>query len=594
MSNEGIITVVVGGALPPKMVLRLTDAVPAGALLRLRGNSFTAAMSVKVVAVRADGASLEIVHRMTMEEMVADWDFFTETFSAAIVKIDKALSAGALLELDIPEMRSSHTAGVTWAVSAGVTDAIKSRSFAPVTAEAGFQFIASSAATIKALRKPDGAVFVEQFDCHDNPAISDGSEITLVGGDGGTTAKPQAALAATRVELPAAARGLRVTVTDAAGRTATSNPTPLAADGTPIWFGEFHWHCHVSCDAQRNLADALTSARDELCLDFAGPADHMAMTGKYYTPLTTRYQTDVLRRFNEPGRFCPIVGAELGCRGGHGNIYCDSIEMFLELTDRFESELWPRYKGPHFFYDLHHLASLCTPGKTIIVPHHTNRNTGGMSGPDGRPLWNAMHFPIPPERRAVRLFEIVQGSGCYESEVLDEQWKIACGGLGGSARTALMRGYRFGFTGGTDNHDGWPSVGHGACNGLTAVQSRTLDSASIFRALYERRCYATSGARIAADVTCNGYPMGSEIRLAASDTPVFDINIHGTAPIAAVQIVHCGFVLADLPVEMDCLDFKAQWADDRRGRPLEEAWYFVRARQTDGQCVWCSPFWIDL
>ncbi|MCE5278774.1 MAG: hypothetical protein ABFD92_17950 [Planctomycetaceae bacterium] len=564
-----IATIVVGQKLPPAIVLRLTEDVPVGALLRLRGNSFTAAMSLKIAAVRAEGASLEIMHRMTMDEMVADWDFFTETFSAAIVKTDKALSAGTLLELDIPEMGSSHTAGVTWAVSAGITDGIKSRSFTPVSDEKGVRFVAGEAASIKAFRKPDGTVRVQHFDSYGNPAI------------GEKDAKPQA-------------DGPRVTVVDAEGRTAQSNATPRAADGTPIWFGEFHWHCHVSCDAQRDLAEALTGARDELGLDFAGPADHMAMTGKYYTPLTTRYQTDVLRRFDEPGRFAPIIGAELGCRGGHANIYCDSIETFLELTDRFESELWPRYKGPHYFYDLHHLASLCIPGKTLIVPHHTNRNTGAMSGPDGRPLWNAMHFPIPPERSAVRLFEIVQGSGCYESEVVDEQWKIACGGLGGSARTALMRGYRFGFTGGTDNHDGWPSVGHGACNGLTAVQSQSLDTGSIFRALYERRCYATSGARIVADVTCNGQPMGSEIKLAAADIPVFEITIHGTAPIAAVQIVHCGFVLADLPVEKNCLDFKAQWADDRRGRPLDEAWYFVRARQTDGQCVWCSPFWIDL
>ena len=69
--------------------------------------------------------------------------------------------------------------------------------------------------------------------------------------------------------------------------------------------------------------------------------------------------------------------------------------------------------------------------------------------------------------------------------------------------------------------------------------------------------------------------------------------VKGTAPIEAVQIVSYGVVLADLPVSGDSLDFTGEWQDDRPGRPLENVYYYVRARQVDGHCIWLSPWWIE-
>jgi len=126
------------------------------------------------------------------------------------------------------------------------------------------------------------------------------------------------------------------------------------------------------------------------------------------------------------------------------------------------------------------------------------------------------------------------------------------------------------------------------------VQAPRLDTRSVFEALHRRRCYATSGARIVADATLNGQPLGSELALAPGAERRFRIRIHGTAPLAAVQIVHAGCVLADFPVAAGSWDVAAEWCDERPGRALEDAWYYVRARQADGHCAWLSPFWIDL
>ncbi|MHC4982142.1 MAG: CehA/McbA family metallohydrolase domain-containing protein [Planctomycetota bacterium] len=593
MSETQIVDLTAGEVPPERLILRLRETISAGSLLRIRGGDLKTAMALRVLRIRTGRRELPIVHRYTSDEQLSNWSFYTKTYSMAVAKVDVDLPVGASLELQI-EGGPGLVAGITWSVSAGITDDVHSLAFECVTDEAGVRFLPGTAEYVEAYLKPGGLVCVQQFDALGNPAVSDESALRVSAGRCSLEARAPGGLAATRIELPArAAEALRAVVTDAAGRSAQTNARPVAIDGSNIYFGDPHWHCRISCDGQRDLAAALTSARDEMSLDFAGPSDHMDCDGRYYTPLTRQHQADVCRSFDEPGVFCTIPGAELGGRGGHVNFYCDSFETFLEVTDRFEAELKPHFATELF--NLQALSSLCPAGKAVIVPHHTNANSGGVVGADGRPLWNAMHFPLPPDRKAVRLIEVVQSSGAYESEQADERWRIRRAGLGGSARTALTRGYRLGFIAGTDNHAGWPGRGGGKERvGLTAVIAGQLDTASIFEAFCARRCYATSGARIVADATCNGRPAGSELGLGAGERPELRIRIHGTCPLTDVQIVHMGYVLADLPVEKECLDFEATWADDRPGRPLDDAYYYVRGRQEDGHCVWLSGFWIDL
>ena len=349
-------------------------------------------------------------------------------------------------------------------------------------------------------------------------------------------------------------RGGRVEVRDGAGRSALSNAPPLALDGTPILFGEFHWHTDFSGDGQRPTADALRSARDELALDFAGPADHLSPGATYRgsgaagnVTRTVAEQAALCRPFEEPGRFCAVPAAELSRRYGHANIYTESWDLLLELTGRFAAELAPAWERQPDRYDLASLVRLCPPGRALVVPHHTNMDSfvrEGVVREDGRPAWCAMHWPRPANRDVVRLVEMVQTRGCFEAEETDARWRIWDGGLGGSVRTALARGYRLGFVGGTDNHSGWPTrKGDGFC-GLTAIQAPALAWGELFRALHARRCYATTGARIVADVTLNGAPMGSELRLQPGAERRLRVRIRGTAPLECVQVIHCGHLLA--------------------------------------------------
>ena len=553
-----------------------------------------------------------------------------------------------------PQKSRDRYSGLSWWLQALAIAGVDAEQGEPVAAPFEVRFVAGEPDRLAVYRRHDGRLSVQHFDRVGNPAAATGSivvdagrrpiSVSLAGGPAATNVSvPAAALSAaggaaqhedaahaaaspvaasapsassagrgaarpgasgSGLELPIAGTNGRIVVCDDAGRSAVSNAAPLALDGTPIFFGEFHWHTDFSGDGQRPTADALRSARDELALDFAGPADHLSPAGTYRGSSAERNMTRTVAEqaglcapFEEPGRFCAVPAAELSRRYGHANIYADSWDLLLELTGRFAAELAPAWERQPARYDLPSLVRLCPPGRALVVPHHTNMDSyvrEGVVREDGRPAWCAMHWPQPANRDVVRLVEMVQTRGCFEAEETDECWRIWDGGLGGSVRTALARGYRLGFVGGTDNHSGWPTrKGDGFC-GLTAIQAPALAWGELFGALHARRCYATTGARIVADVTLNGHPMGSELHLQPGAERRLRVRIRGTAPLECVQVIHCGHLLAELPVADGSPDLDAEWTDDRPGRPLQDIYYYVRARQQDGECLWTSPFWIDL
>ena len=108
-------------------------------------------------------------------------------------------------------------------------------------------------------------------------------------------------------------------------------------------------------------------------------------------------------------------------------------------------------------------------------------------------------------------------------------------------RDTLAREHRLGFVGGGESHDihpgsphfdgrckVWPGAGEGPANplerkpadhigdntantrGLTAVYAPDNTRQAVFDALYNRRCYATTGARIALRFSIDEHVMGEE------------------------------------------------------------------------------------
>lgn len=467
----------------------------------------------------------------------------------------------------------------------------------------GFVYTAGPADHLEAFVDAAGNVAAGLFDAWTNPVAADVDAVEVVQ-DGVTRRVPLPAVHSApyaAVRLPLAhppATGARVMVRDTLGRETVSSPAPPAAtpEGERLLFGDFHWHTGASGDGTRPLDDAYGSARDGLLLDYAGAADHFPFDRGF--PL--REAADVADAFDRPGQFATLLGIELSWRMAHYNFYWadrEELERFLaawqarrpgpEAGTVFAPDLAAFYGLPPAYFEL------ASPGRLLVIPHHPNTTSEQFVTQNGLPVWTHYHWPAGHyDRRIVRLGEIVQTRGCFETEEPDLDWKVRHGAGGGSLRTALAKGCRVGFTGGTDNHSGWPGRQTGGWVGLTAVYAPEHSRAGIMRALYNRRCYATTGARMVVDFRLNGAPMGSELQLLPLDERRLSIRAHGTAPLDRVEVVSQGAVIARLPC--DGPDLVTQWVDERKTRPLHDAYYYLRVRQQDGHCAWTSPIWADL
>jgi len=392
-----------------------------------------------------------------------------------------------------------------------------------------------------------------------------------------------------------------VSIRTAQGFTATSNPLPVLSGGEQIFFGDIHWHTAFSTDGQREMERSLRSCRDELALDFAGPSDHVLREGDYGRS-TVHDQAEIGLKFEEPGRFAVIPGFELSRRYGHCNVYTDSWEKLFQLADQFEQNFCHILKANPDRFCIEELVEHFEDDRTLIIPHHSNmRNEGKGLAPDGRPPWCAFRWPKTLQPQHLRLIEMNQQRGAFESEIPDPLWqppfwKQFHGGLGGSAQQGLAQRHRIGFIGGTDNHNGWPTLeGHRhQVGGITGVIAGELTAAGIHSALHARHCYATTGARIAAQARMNGHLMGSELLLEPSDNRLIQVEIHGTASLERVEVISFGQVAHRFEVKGDSHQFIGEWNDNRPERPVEDVYYYIRARQVDGQCIWLSPWWVDL
>jgi hypothetical protein len=182
----------------------------------------------------------------------------------------------------------------------------------------------------------------------------------------------------------------------------------------------------------------------------------------------------------------------------------------------------------------------------------------------------------------------------------------------GFVQRGLAMGWRVGFVAAGDDHHGHPSdmtIRHKSSGdypgGFTAVYARENTREAIFRALYDRRCYGTTGARVVADFSVSGHPMGSEVSLSehpglAGERRI-EVSVHGTAKIKTIEIVRNN---ADVhTVRPEGTDCEFAWKDTE---PLGEVnlppakytavpftFYYVRVTQEDDQIAWLSPVWIS-
>lgn len=358
-------------------------------------------------------------------------------------------------------------------------------------------------------------------------------------------------------------------------------------EGLQVYFGDLHVMTAAGRTGVMMLGDtdyAYQWARDVQGLDFSVVTN--SGTGEKWE--------DDLRvddEFNEPGRFVTIPALERGWRRGHKNVYYRHSEGVppmprLEIEEMFD---W--------------LAELDVP--SMAIAHHPNAH----SETSRYYAWGPQDFSTS-DPRFERLVEICQCRGSMEVEEVGSA--VSLGNLGSSIQSALERGLRLGFVGGTDNHRAQPGSKRSNLSGVvadevinggyTAVFAPELTREAIFDALWDRRCYATTSRRILLDVAMGEHPMGSD--LSVEDAARFaDERSISIRAIAHEQIDRIEIVRNNRTVEAIEIEAEHESLTYTDPAPLSEiapvseqapdvVFYYVRVIETDGNLAWSSPIWL--
>lgn len=392
------------------------------------------------------------------------------------------------------------------------------------------------------------------------PLLELPERVTLTAADAGVTS----------VEGRALAEGVvRVRAVGPDGMEAESNPLDISAQGPRVFWADLHGHTSWS-DGTGTPEDYFAYARDVARLDVASLTDHdhWGMLPLDKDPERWKAIQETARRFHEPGRFVTVLGYEwTNWIYGHRHVlyFGDEGSLYSSVDPAYESplQLWAALEGK----------------PALTIAHHSA----------GGPI--AIDWEIPPDPRFEPVTEVVSVHG--SSEAMDSPGLIYNAVRGNFVRDALDRGYRLGFIGSGDSHNGHPGLVHlgSPSGGLAAILADELTRAGVLAALRERRVYATNGARILLRMALGGHRMGSSVAVgdAGSISEELFVRAVGSGPIDRVELVRSGAVVSGLDTEgrLD-VALQVELSDLRPGEYL-----YVRVIQRDGAAAWSSPIFIE-
>jgi hypothetical protein len=360
------------------------------------------------------------------------------------------------------------------------------------------------------------------------------------------------------------------------GLAAESNPMIARADAPVLLWGDLHGHSNWS-DGTGLPDDYFVYARDVAALDVVALTDHDHWGIPFLDRSPERWEAirAATDRFHEPGRFVTVLGYEwTSWIHGHRHVlYFDGVGEVLSSID-------PRYDAPDELWD-------ALRGRPVLTfAHHS---AGGPVATD----WS---FAPDPELEPVTEIVSVHGS----SEAPDSPIPIYDPVAGNWVRDALDRGYRLGFVGSGDSHDGHPGLPQLAApsgGGLAAIWAEARTREAVLEALRARRAYATNGPRIWLQVGLEGQRMGATVsaraleeavRARGAEGPELAVRVAAPAPIARIDVIEGGRVVSSAPGE-GRRELALHWV----APPLPPGGYlYVRVVQEDDGAAWSSPFFV--
>ncbi|MCH7643677.1 MAG: CehA/McbA family metallohydrolase [Myxococcales bacterium] len=362
---------------------------------------------------------------------------------------------------------------------------------------------------------------------------------------------------------------LRVSAESEDGLVGQSNPMLVSSDGQNVFWGDLHGHTSLS-DGTGTVEDYFIYARDVSALDVVAITDHdhWGMLQLDRHPEFWEETKAQTRRFHQPGRFVTLLGYEwTNWIHGHRHVlyFEDEGEIYSSISLDYETptQLWDALRGKRALTFAHHSAG-------GVIP--TN-------------------WEIPPDPILEPLTEIVSVHG--SSEAPDSPVPIYDPVPGNFVRDALDRGYRFGFVGSGDSHDGHPGLAHLVMEsgGLAAIITDVLTRESVLAALRARRVYATNGPRILLRTALDSYPMGALIPKPEGGSYQGELSVRVIAetPLERVDLIRSGKLVHSIAIDgLLEVTLRREIKDLVSGEYL-----YVRAVQEDLGAAWSSPIYVE-
>ncbi len=345
-------------------------------------------------------------------------------------------------------------------------------------------------------------------------------------------------------------------------------------------------------DSTENIESCLRHFRDEKSINFfaASPFENVEETSNE----TWKQISQNVEELDEEERFAVMLGeqwvGEPKVEGIRQIIFAKGEKPILRKKEQRSNTLKKIYK-------------IFSPKEMISIPCFTMGKGFEYNFDDFNPDFE----------RVVEIYNAWGSSECTVKEGNDRPIKgPAKKGINetaeGSCLKALLDGKRFGFVGGGLDDRGiyadfFDHDQEQYSPGLTAVLSDTLSRPSIFEGLYNRNCYATTGARIIVGLNLAGQPMGAE--LDSGEKPGLAVCRHltgyiaGTQPLTKVELLRNGEVIQEYAPNSQFLDFTYDDMDhlsdvtipSKEKKPF--VFYYLRVTQEDGHMAWTSPIWVD-
>jgi hypothetical protein len=354
---------------------------------------------------------------------------------------------------------------------------------------------------------------------------------------------------------------------------AESNPMLALADAPRLLFADLHGHTNWS-DGTGVPEDYFRYARDVAALDVVALTDHDHWGTPFLDASAGRWQQieALTEEFHAPGRFVTVLGFEwTNWSYGHRHVlYFDGPGPLVSSADpnaQTPTQLWDALRGRQALTFAHHSA--------------------------GGPVATDWSFAPDPVLEPITEIVSVHGS----SEAPDSPLPIYNPIAGNWVRDQLVRGYRLGFVGSGDSHDGHPGLPQLAApsGGLAAIWSEPTRE-GVLAALRARRTYATNGPRIILRASLAGHRIGEAVPVAELEQAARDgrdvlltVQVVAPAPLVRVDVIQGRDVVQQLDAE-GRREMLVSWVVPAL-HPGE--FLYVRAVQQDAGAAWSSPWFIE-